>query len=329
MPLGCVTILLNPSGDPLSGALDSAWLSATLAAFGFASSSMDDRVFTQVALSRARRAIDHFVARHAHAVAAESDGVVALLEGWARSTGGSTAVRFEPSFGDAWRCAAADAIDPERAAITAASLALHLSACGVEGDWEIALRSARRLRCGSLLLPGAHRLSVRSGPAVVSVTTSAADGRRVCRLPLSGEFARSGGAVWYASILPRVEVGRASIRLLTRPALESSMDPGGESSKVFEQARESIDSRQIDCVRTALELIAAQAPAYLPWVSRAIHDLILLNVSGPSIDSGSVENAPGLIYLAARDDAGWIAERLVHESARQHVNLLNTLGPTG
>jgi len=135
--------------------------------------------------------------------------------------------------------------------------------------------------------------------------------------------------VWYASILPRVEVGRASIRLLTRPALESSMDPGGESSKVFEQARESIDSRQIDCVRTALELIAAQAPAYLPWVSRAIHDLILLNVSGPSIDSGSVENAPGLIYLAARDDAGWIAERLVHESARQHVNLLNTLGPTG
>jgi HEXXH motif-containing protein len=57
-------------------------------------------------------------------------------------------------------------------------------------------------------------------------------------------------------------------------------------------------------VRTALELIAAQAPAYLPWVSRAVHDLVLLNVSRSSIDSGSVENAPGLIYLAARDDAG-------------------------
>lgn len=82
-------------------------------------------------------------------------------------------------------------------------------------------------------------------------------------------------------------------------------------------------------MRTALELIAAQAPAYRPWISRAIHDLILVNLSGPSIDSGSVENAAGLIYVAWREDAGWIAERLVHESARQHVDLLNTLGPTG
>jgi HEXXH motif-containing protein len=320
---------LTSSADRLFGDAGPVWLGAKLAAFGRASNTIDERLFTQAALAHARRSIDHFIARHAHAVAAESDGVVALLEGWARSTGGSAGLAFEPSFGDAWRCAAAEAIDPERAGITAASLALHLSACGVVGDWEIALRSARRLRCGSLLLPGAHRLSVRSGPGVVSVTTSAADGHRVCRLPLSGAFARSDSAAWYASVLPRVEVDGASIRLLTWPALESAMGLDEESSRIFRQAFESIESRQIDCVRTALELIAAQAPAYLPWVSRAVHDLVLLNVSRSSIDSASVADSPGLIYLSAREDAASIAERLVHESARQHVNLLTTLGPAG
>lgn len=298
-----------------------AWLVAKSAALACPSAAFDERLFTRIALTHARSITDQFVARHGQAVAAASTGVVALLERWPASTG-SVDLAFEPAFGDARRCVGATAIATSRARITAASLALHLSSRGVGGDWELTFEAPVRLRCGALLLPPADRISVRRDRNLVTLTMRAAYGRRVCTLPLSSDTARTELATPYATRLPQLSASGASIRFLTRSALESSdVVPGAHD------ALESIDPDQIDFVKAALESIEAYAPSYHPWVSRVARDVVLLGGTEPALDAGSIEAYLGLLQLAASANSVRLAALLVRESAHQHFNLLCTLGP--
>jgi HEXXH motif-containing protein len=301
-----------------------SWAAAKPAALACPSAASDERLFARIALRHAFSITDQFVARHGHAVAPAGSGVVALLERWAASAG-SADLAFEPAFGDAFRCVASPAVAASRARVTAASLALHLSSGGVGGDWDLSFDAPVRLRCGPLLLPAADRISVHSDRNLVTVTMRAAYGHRVCTLPLSGDAARTSVAAPYATRLPRLSASGASIRFLTRSALESSdLVPDGPHVNI---ALESIDPDQIDFVKAALESLEAYAPSYHRWVCRVARDVVLLDGTESAIDAGSIEAYLGLVQLAASANSIRLAALLVRESAHQHFNLVGTLGP--
>jgi hypothetical protein len=263
-----------------------------------------------------------FVDRHRPGIAQTSMGLVEYLDAWTSGLGDQASdqpcppkLGWDHAFGDAYRTVAVPEADHAR---TAAAIAMHLGACGVDGGWEVAFDKEDRPRWDVCLLPPAAWLAVNSTATRAHVAQRGSQGEAMHELTAT----TTGHWIGTTNELLRVDRYGLDFTLLTQDAL---------SLRDFDDLRSRtvrwIDPRMVDVFSAAIDIIKEFTPEYLPWIARTLHQFFLLAPRDHIIESGSVEHYLGLVHLTAHAEPLPVAELLVHEASHQYMNLLTKIEP--
>lgn len=308
---------MEHSSNDLPNARELEALAPKLRGFSCPQEILDESFFTLIATMYRAFVVDLFLEKHGAYLKKRSEGLVSLLKTGLELDALSEEVWADLALGGAFtviRTRNTDAVP-----IVAASLALQLSARPFVGQWDVDLGRPVRLTWKRWLLPLAERITFTRTIDYAKIQTSLA----ACSHESS--FYRSGDD-WKNDVLqPLSEFGThgSGIILLPRSALCMAGVP-----EVLETAIEAIDASLVARMQEAIELIAAHAPVYLPWVQRAVRYVVLTEPGQVlEMNSGSWDHDFGLIQVSANDLPAAIAEMLVHEASHQYFRLLCHLKP--
>lgn len=285
--------------------------------------SLDDLV-AMVVREYAAGLVAALLPRCLEQVTTASSGLVEYVASWladpsadlpAGGPGVPASVGWDYAFGDAYRTLHNTGGDP--VSVTAA-IALHLGARGHAGSWTLESPADVRPRWDEWLLPSSRRLDVTASGqhARVGYSGAAASGT-VALSAVEGRWRADGGRR-----LARVDRHGVSFTLLTRDALSMR-----EYEDLVDRAVIDIDPRMPGVFDEAVDIIATFTPEYLPWISRAVHQVFLITPRPGRVESGSVEHYLGLVHLTEHAEPLPVAELLVHEATHQHMNVAAKLMP--
>jgi len=266
--------------------------------------------------------------RHIAAIELSSVGLVDYLTAWVADPWGSVGdntlakpqharplLGWDYSFGDAYR--AYFTLDADQTRVFA-SIATHLAACGISGAWRTHFAGSTRLRWDNWLLPAADFLSVETDGTSATVEYSGPEGAGKVSLRMSDGSWNTEDA----EKLHKIDIHGVTFTVLVRKALAMR-----DYEDLTERALSAVDARRLGVFIEALDILAENAPEYLPWIARTFHQLFLLIPKSGKIESGSVEHYLGLIHLTEHFEPLPIAELLVHEATHQYMNILMKLEP--
>jgi HEXXH motif-containing protein len=122
--------------------------------------------------------------------------------------------------------------------------------------------------------------------------------------------------------MPELDLRTHSVPLVPRDALLFR-----DHDHIVGSAVADIEADNASVLVEALRLIREFAPIYFPWIERSIHHIFLLEPRPSILESGTIEQYPGIIHLSACDRPTPLAELLVHEASHLHAYTLSRLGP--
>jgi len=278
--------------------------------FEFFPEELHNLLLTEHARSIAQLMLD----RHQNEIRSASHGLVDALQIWL--DGGFSVVRpSDPAFGQA-QCALGAAV-PAEVADGGCAIALYLASKGLPAKWDVKLSRARTLRWGAFMLPPAERIAIDSdgSTAVIETRNNGASHR----IQIHGT-----AAGWTSDLAPmaRIGVGEGALTVLPREAVDFQLP-----DHVLSEALDHIEPHMLETFRQAVSILEQYVPVYIPWVSRALTHIFLLNPKQGRVESGSMENYLGFSHFSAYSNAAALAELLIHEAAHQYFNILCLLGP--
>jgi HEXXH motif-containing protein len=274
----------------------------------------DAGVMGAITTTYAREYIRRFVEQFGPELDRRGKGLPRVLQHWL-----DRRIKFE----HVWDLAVAGARqavlrkDPATLPRRAASLALHLHACGTPGSWELDLAGKTRLRWGRWLLPEADCVCVKATESQAVV--------RLCRGRSAVEvtFRRRGGR-WLtegAAALPVVGSLDCPIVLFNNPAID-----GLEFGGPLRFARVPL-ARIVKQCDAAVALLRRHAPIYLRWVKKVVRSIVPVDANLSGIIAGSDFTKPGVVQVSFPVGTVLLAETLVHEASHQHLEIVRRLGP--
>jgi HEXXH motif-containing protein len=275
----------------------------------------DESFLTHVVTEYARNVMRFFVDKYEVQLGKCSRGLVDLFTE-ALAPGGVQEIAWDPAFGGTYW--AIQAADHSEVALIAASLALHLGAYGMQGQWDVTLRQPVHLRWDQWLLPLADHIIVRCEGNVAHIRTSLANSHQETIFVRLQEGWQADGT----ERLPHFGIHGRRITLLPQRALMLK-----DFKELVSTAVEVIEPQTVADLQSAIELLHHHAPVYLPWVQRVVRCVFLIQPRIKTIISGSLDHYFGLIHITPYPEPAAVAELLVHEASHQYFNLLCLLGP--
>ena len=293
--------------------------SASLATFarGFScpQEGLDEDSLEVIAVERAREVGRLFLDRHASAIAEAGGALPELLGEWLENEL-DFAVAWDPLFGVAEETLLGKSDSPP--AEVAARLALRMQAAGCRGEWRLAGERPTPVpvRFSAWTLPATEELTVSSDGSEANIRTSGGH---------SLQLTREDG--WWTSATPetcpQVSILDRRVSVLTGEAaatpellfLADQVLDGGEAGAAAKS------------FQGAVEVLAAHAPAYLPWIARVMREVVPIRSGLGAINSGSSKDLPGSSHLSIDVIPTAIAEMMVHESTHNYFYLVRALGP--
>lgn len=289
-----------------------------LRGFSCPASSFDNAAFGLIISAHANESTTRFLDAFQTELRSASDGLVEFLE-YAVNDGLEPEVAWDPSFSHLFRAVQRSLHAP--VVQLAAFAGLRLAACGRPAKWRANWDAHPvQLRWANCLLPYATSISVFSDGQTATVVTECAEITHEVRLERSTNR-------WITSnceSLAMVAARPSGFALLPHRALlpheAGELDPLIPSTDVPSDIQQMFSG--------ACDLIATSAPNYLPWISRVIRCVAL--VEPPRQDvmaSGSMEWSCGLIHVSQGPGELALAETLVHEACHQYFHIATRLGP--
>jgi hypothetical protein len=268
-----------------------------------------------------RRVVEEFLERHGTGLDQKGRGLTTALTAWLRQDPDYGAV-CNFSFGDIHASLLLD--QPGEVERSAAALAIHLHAFGLEGEWHFQLENPASFFFDRWLLPPCDAVRVSAASSLVLIDTRTEGGWR------QTAFRRtvSGWESDTAQCLPVLNCPGLRCRIVTAEYL-----PPASTALLLAKGLYDGDSRNTDTAlvvetgTAAVQLISECAEIYRPWVAEVVRDLIPLPPRPGILHSASGKLAPGIISVTNQDLRCALAEQLVHEATHQHLYLLTRLGP--
>jgi HEXXH motif-containing protein len=204
--------------------------------------------------------------------------------------------------------------------LLAAAAGVRLNAFGAVGTWTADWQyPMAQLRWGQWLLPAANGLSVSSDGNQATVIIR---GQQLTRT-ITFHRIRDGWESLDCERLQTLASPATPITLLPLHALAAheatELKPLISSANIPHEVKKAYDE--------ASKLIADSAAIYLPWFSRAIRSIAV--VEPPSKDmmaSGTAEWSCGFIHISLCTKVIALAETLVHEASHQYFHIASRLG---
>lgn len=275
-----------------------------------------EAVFDTIAAAHGTSLVSWLIDAHQDAIASMSDGLIEFLRNWTKSS---------VSFGTVWNIAFGRtqlALKEGRLDIgdVAARVGIRLAECGHPGHWTASVAPAPFMVGRSLIKNVTHVEVNIAGADSSRITLRCKDGRTVAMhrtIDSSWTDAGDGRLRWVGYQQGFVLLARDSLPddVGTRPTL-------GQCRPV-----DAVDSGMEAVFADGLALLRELAPQYVPWVTRAVHGVVVCSIEEPfHLVSGSWEDIPGFIHISSPHSAVDIAEILVHEAAHQYFYLLQRVG---
>ncbi len=231
-----------------------------------------EAVFDAIAGTHGTSLVRLLLERHGEAIERDNEGLVPFLAAWTNRP---------PTIGTVWdiafgRVKAALTMNEPAPSDAAAGLALRLAELGEPGRWTA--------RCSEMpAIIGGHLV-----PRVVSITASLnSSGEGSLLLERHGQLPtllrRDALGKWQAEPevlrLHRVGDTRHSMLLLPRQALPD--DERTRAALAQCQAVAAVDDKMQSVFRDGLDLLQDVLPDYIPWVTRAVHGIVVCEVEAP------------------------------------------------
>jgi HEXXH motif-containing protein len=221
-----------------------------------------------------------------------SDGLIEILE---RLGAGAYEVSWSSALGPLRQVLLTKPLDPHRALVAVAGMALDLAEKGAALRFEVRLDRAEAFRFGAYLFPHSPSLTFES------------DGRGAQHPTPSGELVRTGTP--------------------TRPVLLAPAPPHGSAFSGGLAPCAVAPALLRPRYQAAYDVLVQCAHPYREWVERVIEILVPVETSEGSTTSSSFEDLPAVVALSHATSAISMADALVHEASHQHFFALTQLGP--
>jgi hypothetical protein len=203
----------------------------------------------------------------------------------------------------------------------ATRLGVRLAEQGHAGSWAADV-SATHFVIGRSLVRNATRVEVElrvPGEGMIAIHCAGGGCVRLTRSH-DGSWCGDGG------VLLRRAGTDLGFTLLPADALPNDAPTGAALKECLPVAGVTDAMQRV--FEDGLRLLQDLAPAYVPWVTRVIHGVVVCSIDGPyHLVSGSWEDIPGLIHLSCPHVPVDMAETLVHEAAHQYFYMLERVGP--
>jgi HEXXH motif-containing protein len=265
------------------------------------SGEVRQRLLDLVEPAFARGLVAAFLESHDAELRERAPGLSAAIDDWLAGPLDFESV-WAPPLAEVYGQVPDGAVDPVRGA---AAVGLHVVARGGGGEWAATMRRPARLRMGELLLPPATRIRVDGEPGAPRI-----------RLTPAGH----GDPAF--ELLPSAGAGRRP-RLLAREALPPAC-------AIAEDVRALVVPRVSPAAMTAFEAafeaLDEHPDDYAGWVRRVVLEIVVLEVEGDGMRSGSNTSWPGVVYMSAEDPLV-LADNLVHEASHQYFHVLARVEP--
>jgi hypothetical protein len=302
------------------------------AAFSHPSESFDLVYAETITVTRTRRLVTLFLRQWGGLLDKHGEGARAMLEAFLQSKASFDTV-WDPAFGRLRHAFATRPADLAEVVRAAAMMLCRLTEKGMPGHFRLELiePGASSLLClFGHLLPSVHRIEVNSDGESALIETVGGAGKSRFRLSAQGFFDERGeisaSAIEGTVRLPRVGTGKVAapeeleageLLILPEQFLPGMIDrpivvPIGEAS--------------VEGYEAAFRVLRDHAPHFHTWVRRVVRRLVLLGTRRGTLNSFSMEFAPGLVALSLEASPLSHAELLVHEATHQHCYLLMQLG---
>jgi len=245
--------------------------------------------------------------------------ILTVLEGW--STG-------HPAFEAAWsgpfellqEALRGESMSLIEEAAVAGAIACH--AAGMPGSWNINLMKPGAFRWGSLQLPTADYLSIRSDGATAFIKNSLGGADELSlRVERAGKVWNVKDLKGSCSRLPTLPLSNGEfITVSPEPLPESFDEKGAPVQRVDYNATEE----SVLVPKEALDLLGNHSSIYYAWVSRLIRKLVPVVADKGLLTSASYDRRPGVVAASYRVNPEAFAEMLSHEASHQHWYLLTS-----
>ena len=275
--------------------------------------------------------LDHIVGGHSQLVSEEfltkyasstpgTESVVDLISSWC-NTDPRFDVAWHTSFGDAHMALLSG--EPFDAAVKLASVALRLTESIPTCDWSIFWDEPTTLTFANWLLPKATSMKVARAGTEVHVCTTL-DGRSADLV-----FTEEDGERWLKADM----VAPTAARGLPFKVTDANAVSQTVAARLLRADAYSFEANEIcatnewlDTARDAVNLIHAAAPAYLPWVTTVVRQVVPLQAQPGTYNSGGERYSPGVICVSNQCIKWALAEMLVHEATHQYMHIIMRLG---
>jgi HEXXH motif-containing protein len=307
--------LPEDKGGSRPASLPEDFLQAKVRGFSCPQEGLDETFLELLCIKHAHQTVQLFLERFHEELDKRGRGVVELLERWLSGAKDFDTV-WHPAFEHAW--AAIRAGGASAALEAGAALSLRLGEVGLSGKWSLTLDTPAELRWSHWPLPVADRVGVSSDGRTANIITALGEAKYESVLT---RFAEG----WQGSDFEAVQQFGVNRRLTL---LSRRMLAGGSFGDLIPVAVPEVDSRTATILQNSLGLLSKHAPIYLPWVERMLRYIILLQLDGEQMRSGSENGQSGFVYISVCPSPMPFAELLVHEATHQYNHLLSRLGRT-